>query len=67
MAALIPFGVLLADYAENGLVITMLQNTPRQLASAARAANSLTLMKFLPGWLAQAIRARTAAPSHAGN
>jgi hypothetical protein len=68
--ALIPFGVMLADYLENACVVTMLISYPHQLISVAAASNIFTVAKFvlspfelifivgLLGWLVQSLRRR---------
>jgi hypothetical protein len=66
--ALIPLGVLLADYFENACVIIMLTNYPRQLPFVAWISNIFTITKFaltpfellfllgLAGWLVRQLR-----------
>lgn len=68
--ALLPFGILVADYAENICVVIMLLRYPQELPLLAQVSNIFTFLKFaltpfellvfvgLVGWLVQAIRAR---------
>ena len=69
--ALIPFGIMFADYLENFLIVTMLLNYPQELTSLARLSNVFTNIKFalspvelllivigLVGWLIQTIRTK---------
>lgn len=66
--ALVPFGVLLADYFENACIIIMLLSYPRQLSFVGEISNIFTVIKFtltpfelvflvgLVGWLIRGIR-----------
>lgn len=69
--AVIPFGVMLADYLENFCIVLMLLNYPRELTNLARLSNIFTNIKFvlspvelllviigLIGWLIQFIRTK---------
>ncbi|MFZ5910668.1 MAG: hypothetical protein ACOYYU_11705 [Chloroflexota bacterium] len=68
--ALIPLGILAADYLENACVVTMLLLYPQELPILVQISNVFTIIKFaltpfellvfvgLIGWLVQAIRAR---------
>ena len=68
--ALIPFGILVADYLENACVATMLLSYPRELPILAQVSNIFTVIKFaltpfellvfigLIGWFIQSIHSR---------
>ena len=68
--ALVPLGILAADYLENICVVTMLLSFPRELPLVAQISNVFTFIKLaltpfellvfvgLIGWAVQAIRSR---------
>ena len=68
--ALIPFGVMLADYLENGCIVIMLLSYPQDLPIVAGLSNIFTITKQaltpfellflagLVGWLVRWIRSR---------
>ena len=75
--ALIPFGVMLADYIENVCVVSMLLSYPRRIPVVAEISNIFTVTKLaltplellflagLAGWLIRRIRTRRKTQIHA--
>jgi hypothetical protein len=75
--ALVPFGILLADYLENACIIIMLVSYPRQLSFVAEISNIFTVIKLaltpfelfflagLIGWLIRRIRSGRKTELHA--